>query len=343
MTRVPAARGEPGAPGGGLLAADGDAKAVAAAGRQRPVEDQLDLAGLRVQVGDVPTPAGADAGHDLLRRHAGGREPRHLGEADVRPPQAVVQALVGEGDLVGLHVVGVPPAARRPHHAAHLEDVGEVGVQAQRQAAVLRVERVVLDPDRLAERVRQDALADDAERLAPQHHLRVRLVVRVAHQVRVGQLDGAAVAGAAPRAQHHRPLAVEAHLVQRQEARVACVEPQAAAVPVHVAERVAHQEQDVVLEHQHAGEIRCARDRACRHVPLRVEDVAARLGGGCRLGARRGLRHAPAAPPSVRWDRRSAWSVVISASMRRSRSPSSTFGRLCRSRLMRWSVTRSWG
>ena len=48
-------------------------------------------------------------------------------------------------------------------------------------------------------------------------------------------------------------------------------------------------------------------------------------------------------PASLKSDSRSAWSVVMSASMSRSRSPSMTAGRLWRSMPMRWSVTRSCG
>ena len=53
------------------------------------------------------------------------------------------------------------------------------------------------------------------------------------------------------------------------------------------------------------------------------------------------IRHSQA-PPSM-WASSWAWSMELSSSSSRSRSPSRTLGRLWRSMLMRWSVTRSWG
>ena len=126
----------------------------------------------------------------------------------------------------------------------------------------------------------------------------------------------------------------------RQEPRVAVVQAEPARVGVDVAERVGQQVEVAVLEDLDRAEVRGLHDRDRSD---REERDRRRRARGRRGRAARG-RHVPFAPsPPVSSDRRSAWSAMTSASIRSSRSPSMTPGRLWTVLPIRWSVTRSCG
>ena len=182
------------------------------------------------------------------------------GRADPRPPESPVEPGIAEPDESRRDVRLLALAACDTFRAAHLEDVGEVGVKGQGQHAPLRMQRVVLDPDSLLERIRDDPVAHHSQGLARQDGRGIAVLHGVARQVRVGHLDGASPAGAAARPEHHRPLVVEPQLVPRQHPRVAQVQAQTALVAPDIAVRVAEQEAAVVLEDQRAGQLGGALD-----------------------------------------------------------------------------------
>src|SRR4051794_4142430 len=117
---------------------------------------------------------------------------------------------------------------------------------------------------------------------------------------------------------------------------------------MNVAELVRQQIHVAVLERDDVAEVGRLHDRRRRRRQEAdvVADVARfapniRSARASRRGRPTGALGHTAASTSVR--SRSAWSVVISASINASRSPSSTPGMLWTVSPMRWSVTRSCG
>ena len=133
--------------------------------------------------------------------------------------------------------------------AADLEDVGRVVGQLERHVDRLVVLGEVHDRHALAQRVAgHEALPGDPELLAGQALAGADLVVGVAVERRVRQLDDAPEVRPGRSLQDDGPRAADAEHGAREQARVVPVEAQPARVGVDVAELVGQQEHVPVLE-----------------------------------------------------------------------------------------------
>ena len=177
------------------------------------------------------------------------------------------------------------------------------------------MQRVVLDPDALLERVRDDPVAHDAQGLARQDGGGVAVVHRDS-----GPGPGWS-SGWCPASWRCRSSGAPAAARRRGAARSATAPGcRPGTGPGHAG---------------HGGHRRTAslsrKQRSCLSTSVPVRSVARWMcsRAAARASGRPLRRHAP--PSSSRLARRRAWSVVMRVSMSRSRSPSMTFGRLCRS------------
>ena len=176
-------------------------------------------------------------------------QPRRGGlELHARAPIAGIQPAVGQQHLVGPHHVGPALAAALADHAAHLEQVDEIGIEAQRELRTHRLAAMVGDADVLVTRgLPQQLGAEDVQRaLGHAHGLPVGRA-----QVGVHQLDDQqAVVVLRARAQVHRAHAVDQQQLLRQVARVLVVQALVAGTErLQVAEAIEHHEGLAVLEH----------------------------------------------------------------------------------------------
>jgi hypothetical protein len=134
----------------------------------------------------------------------------------------------------------------RPARAAHLEDVGEVRAQFEREHHRNGLLAVVREPKVLVHhRTGQEAGAEEVQRVAG--HAAAPFVGEIGR----GHVDDEqAVVGADPRVEHQRPASVEPEPEPRQVARAGVVEALlAGAVGPDVAEAVEHAERLFVLQH----------------------------------------------------------------------------------------------
>ena len=161
--------------------------------------------------------------------------------------------------------------------------------------------RVVHDPDALLEHRRRDpAVPRDAELLRGEGILGPHLVREVALEARVGQLDGAVVVAARRPLEEDRALAVDPQDRARQPARVAVVQPEAAAVRVDVPERVGEQVQVALLEDLDRAEVGGLDDRADDGLDEPGRVGRRRRAGHDGLGRGRGLSPGPRRRPGHR-------------------------------------------
>ncbi len=202
--------------------------------------------------GEPPAPAQDDS---TLALAAGGDGVR-CGRIDVRPPRRSVEAGVGEGDPpVASHGDGEHRPALRSLPAANLEDVGRVDVDEELDREVLGVRREVRDPDPLVEPGREDAISGYAERLTGEGERRIDLAALVGRVVGVGELDRAPVVRPGVGPEEDGPRAVDAQGEARDDAGVAEVEAEAAAVRMDVAEAIGEQVELAVLEDLDPAEV----------------------------------------------------------------------------------------
>ena len=204
--------------------------------------------------------------------------------ADVRAARHAVEAGIAERHAVGRHAGLERLAAPRAREAAHLEDVGVVGVELEGEAQQHRGLAEVRDDQLLVARgIAQEPRARDVDRPLEDRE-RVALVhIGIGHVHRERAVVAAHVG-----VEQDRSLAVEPHLVAREEARALVVEAMLAASHARdVAEAVEEDEALAVLEHP------CGVARACgcrEHVPAildadrlvgkldRLHAAAARIG-----------------------------------------------------------------
>ena len=187
---------------------------------------------------------------------------RRLTEPDVRRATAAVEPVVAERDGAGDRSGREQGPARGPALPADLEDVGAVDPELELDIDRLPALGVVDDRQVFLEPAqRQDAFAADPE-LAPVELVeRMDLVLDVAVDARVRELDRAAIVATGRPLEEHRPRPADPQLRARQDARVAVVQPEAAGVDVDVAERVGQEEQVGVLEDLDRPEVRGVGDR----------------------------------------------------------------------------------
>ena len=143
--------------------------------------------------------------------------------------------------------------------AADLEQVGEVGVELEREPQALRALGVARHREELvAARLPQELGARDVEGVLGERELAID------EDVRVGEVDVERhVVGLHRRGQHQRPVALEREAQAREEARVVVEQAGRAVLDLHhVAELVEHGEAVAVLERAPArrGERDDARD-----------------------------------------------------------------------------------
>ena len=114
---------------------DPDVQRSYRSGIEQPVEDEQHVArrGVREAGSGICVLGGLQPFLDLLDRQVGGQDARPLREEQLGSPQPGVEPLVAEDDAVLIADVGQPLAALLADHAADLEDVREVGVDAQRE------------------------------------------------------------------------------------------------------------------------------------------------------------------------------------------------------------------
>ena len=232
-----------------------------ALGRPREPAQLARLARAQLPVPREPHPARVGGARDVgVDRH--GLVAR-LAEQQVRPAPHVVEAVVAEGHAVRPHGDREMAAARGPDPAADLEDVGGIGGQLQVELDLDALLGVVDDLDPLLEhRAVEQPVPPDAQLLRGERVLGTDLVLEVAVDPRVGQLDRPVEVAAGRRLEQDRPLAVDPEDRARQPARIALVQAEAAGVGVDVAERVGQQVQVALLEDLDGAEVGRLDDRA---------------------------------------------------------------------------------
>ena len=155
-----------------------------------------------------------------------------------------------------------PRPAAAAAASAHLEQVGEVGVQVQVEDQVHLALVVVAHPQQLVQAVRDEARAAHVHAGLRQH-----VPVRGA-RLEVGELHGRGVAAVGAGAEQHRLPAGDGELVPAQEPGVAVVEPEGGVLRAgHLTELVGVEEEVALL------------DREARR-PAAAHDVALGAGGG---------------------------------------------------------------
>jgi hypothetical protein len=194
---------------------------------------------------DRDRPAGARRQVDRPRDRARRRSGRRRVEGEAAAPHHLIQSAIDEDRAGGQLFVGQPVAAARPHRAAQLEDVGEVGIEGEPETEPRR---------RRAEipQLQADEQSFVAEHAGPQdmHGLaRPPRAVRVV-EIGVGEVDRQhGVVLGHRRGQEQRPQAVDGEREARQIAGV--LEEQSLGqrpVDVDVAELIEHDEAVIVLE-----------------------------------------------------------------------------------------------
>ena len=209
-----------------------------------------------------PHPARVRGARDVgVDRHGLGAR---LAEREVRPAPHVVEAVVAERHAVRPHgdreVRGRARLATQPRTSK----MSAASAASSRSSSTsTRLLGVVDDLDPLLEhRAVEQPVAPDAQLLRGERVLGADLVLEVAVDPRVGQLDRPVVVAAGRRLEQDRPLAVDPQDRARQPARVALVQAEAAGVGVDVAERVGQQVQVALLEDLDGAEVGRLDDRA---------------------------------------------------------------------------------
>ena len=189
-------------------------------------------------------------------------------EGEARPPQAPVEALVGEGDIRGRDFRRQTEAASFPREAADLEDVREVGAEIEGERDRDRLRAVIVhDQALVAGGIPQAHAAEDVDGPAvDQAAIRER-------DVRVREVDGKRRVVVADRGTEQQRAPVgEAQPEARQVAGVAMVDAvdarHARARALDVAEAVEDRERVTVLQHARA----VVDARRCREDVVAVGD-----------------------------------------------------------------------
>ncbi len=190
--------------------------------------------------------------HAVARRQRhviGGRRFGQLGrlgvEADPGRAHDAVEPGIAQQHFVGAHHLAPRRAAPRAAHAAHLEDIGKIAVEGERQHEIDGARPVVAQRQALERGVApEEHGAVDMQRVLLQHEALVEI------DVRIGEVDVQdRVVVAQVRAEQQQLHAVDQDLEPRHEPRVVAEQPVAAAGRgADVAMRVDQQEGVVVLE-----------------------------------------------------------------------------------------------
>ena len=182
-------------------------------------------------------------------------------EREPRAPNDLVEASIGQHHGAALYAGRQRLPAPLALRAAHLEHVGEVGVERHPEIDRRRFEREVRQAQPLVAGAAPEKLrAKEVQLPTPQDQRAV-----TSREVGVGEIDGEQIVVFLDRrAQEQGAPAADAHLEAREEARAVMVEPLLAQTHrLHVAEPIEDRERLAVLEHT------CAVIRARR----RREDV----------------------------------------------------------------------
>ena len=278
-----------------------------AAARQLAARDrtgQRRTAAIVVELGAVAAVVAAQLHVD--RRGAARRQPQvktrlaamqivgHRIEADPRAALDAIEPFVAQGHPPPLDNRLVAGAAALALRAAHLEDVGVVGVEAERELDVDGGRREAGDAQALvAAAPPQELRAEHVQRPARQHEL-PRLVLEVGR----GEIDGQEIVLLLHRRrQQQRPPPADAQLQPRQEAGAVVVDALLAqADRLDVAEAVEHRERLVVLEHARAI-VGTRRRRLDVVLLVEADDLVVRRRPECRHGGY--SIPTPVSPPSL--------------------------------------------
>ena len=161
-------------------------------------------------------------------------------------PANPVEPLVAQNGAIDLGVIARPSAAMLAAHSANFEDIGEVGVEVNRQRSLNRIRGMVRDPDALdAVAVPERSAPEDVQRSARHQHVIAADDVGVRQ---IGVQNG--VVGADGRAQEERTPAAEHQLKARQESRAGVIEALVAILDGdNVTVQVEHAERVTMLQY----------------------------------------------------------------------------------------------